>query len=96
MAATGGLNLLFLEKIDHLGGLFFLYAIVIFFLNMIVSMHKPRTDTVVRGPGTGESMAVRDSNQEREVIPLFLSFQAEYHVRRSYCTAWAWVNARLP
>ena len=39
---------------------------------MIVSMRKPQTDTVVRGPGTGESMAVRDFNQEWDIIPIFL------------------------
>lgn len=38
---------------------------------MIVPMRKPQTDTVVRGPGTGESMAVRDSDQEREISRSF-------------------------
>lgn len=28
--------------------------------DMMDSMHKPQTDEVARGPGTGESMAVRD------------------------------------
>lgn len=31
--------------------------------NMMDSMRKPQTDEVARGPGTGESMAVRDSIQ---------------------------------
>lgn len=56
--------------------------------DMMDSMHKPQTDEVARGPGTGESMAVRDFIQGTPGLSgslfCYLGQEFQYFERFSY------------